>query len=342
MALGVQISAFQYVGIPVLSDVFGYYKAPSAVQIQRVQIAAQTGAAGGNVSVTLIDSAGTILAAGAVAVLASGTDTLDFLLPVPITLAANGVVRAQFTGVDIGTASDLTVNLIGATSQGPDPAPSCCGPCEPQCLPPQGTLLFFPGTAGVTGSTGSTGATGPTGATGATGAAGATGGAGATGPTGPTGANAPTDGALVTLTAASTQTIPDATPTVVEWNLFQYDDDSFWDPLDATKLTIPAGVTRVRLSAGIRWTPDAYGVGNRKIKIRSNPAGVYDANSIWASDDRPGTDSGDATLVTPILEVVAGDYFEVVVEQSRGGTLDILTTPAADNHGNFFCIEVRS
>ena len=147
--------------------------------------------------------------------------------------------------------------------------------------------------------------------------------------------------ASLSLTAGSTQSIGDATPTVVTWGSALFDDAAFFDPTEPTKLKIPAsGVTRIRITSGIRWTPDAYGVGNRKIQIRSNPAGTYDANSIWASDDRPGTDSGDATVTTPIIPVAAGDYFEVVVEQNSGGALDILTTDAAANRGNFFCVEV--
>lgn len=348
MALGVQISSFVLAGVPTLSKVFGYYRAPSAVQIQRIQISAQTGAVGGNVSVTLVDAAGASW--GATAVLASGTSVVDSPIAAPITLAANAVVRGMITGVDNGTASDLVVNLIGATSQGPDPAPSGCGPCAPQCLPPQGTLLFFPGTAGPEGPTGAAGPTGATGPAGAQGATGPQGDIGATGPTGPSGATGATgpagpqgepgaaEGALATLAAASTHSIADATATAVPWDLIQYDDSAFWNIGSPTRLTIPAGVTRVRLSAGIRWT--ANGTGNRKIQIRGNPAGVYDANSIWASLDLVSDDTGDGTVASPIIEVSEADYFEVIVTQNSGGALTIATTSAAANHANFFCCEV--
>lgn len=65
-----------------------------------------------------------------------------------------------------------------------------CGPT--QCLPPQATLLLFPGTQGPTGPTGPLGPTGPQGdpggPTGATGPQGSTGPAGGQGPTGAAGA----------------------------------------------------------------------------------------------------------------------------------------------------------
>lgn len=70
-----------------------------------------------------------------------------------------------------------------------------CGPVQPQCLPPQPTLLFFNGQSGPTGPTGPEGPTGPqgnpggaTGATGSTGPAGV-GVSGATGSIGPSGSD---------------------------------------------------------------------------------------------------------------------------------------------------------
>jgi hypothetical protein len=117
MATGVLISTFSFVGTAILNEIFGYFRAPSSVQIQRVQIAAQVGAAGGNVTVTLVDAAGNPLGGGS-AILASGTKYKDTALPAPITLAPGGVVRAKITGVDGGQGGYLTVNLIGATSQG--------------------------------------------------------------------------------------------------------------------------------------------------------------------------------------------------------------------------------
>lgn len=348
MALGVQISSLPLFGIPTLSQQFGFYGAPSSVQIQRVQISAQIAPAGGDIVVTLVDAVGTSL--GAVITLPSGSPYVDQTLGTPITLAPDNVVRGMITSVDNGTASDLFVNLIGATSQGPAPSPSGCGPCAPQCLPPQASLLFFPGTAGPAGSqgpvgppgvagpsgaAGATGAEGPIGATGPTGPAGDT---GAAGPTGPAGAPASAQGALVQLTTASTQSIADAADATVSWDLFYYDDLGFWSGGAPTRLTIPAGVSRVRLSAGIRWTPNT--VGNRKIRIRGNPAGAFEANAIWAASEHPTGASGDDTIVTGIIPVAEGDYFEVVVTQNSTAPLLLLTTPASANRGNFFGVEV--
>ncbi len=391
MALGVLISSFPYFGVPTLSQVFGYYAAPSAVQIQRIQISAQTLPVGGNITVALINQAGTSYGAGAQATLYSGNGYVDVALAAPITLSPGQVVRAIITEVDSGVAQDLTINLVGATAEG-TPVPSGCGNGGGQeCAPPAAQLLFFKGSvaqevqaAAASAAAAATSATAAAGSATAAGtsASSASGSATAAANSATAAAaqttlaagyatnanNAATASAVyagqsqasataaaasaaaaaasaqgassarVGLAAASTQTIADATPTKVSWDNFQFDDNSFWNIANPTRLTIPAGVTRVRLTAGIRWTPNV--TGERQLRIIANPAGTYDANSVFASDDRPSDNSGDATLDTGILVVTAGMYFELEVEQNSGAPLDILTTSAADNRANFFCIQV--
>lgn len=126
MALGVQISSFVWFGTAILDEVFGFFKADSSVQIQRIQISAQQGAIGGNVTFLLVDSAGTSL--GRTAVLGNGTNYKDAPLSAPLTLTPGKTVRAKFTSVDAGIGGYFTVNLIGATAQG-RVAPCGCGPC---------------------------------------------------------------------------------------------------------------------------------------------------------------------------------------------------------------------
>lgn len=393
MAIGVLISSFPYVGLPVVDAQFGYYKAPSSLTIQRLQLSAQTAPAGGNVTVTLIDQSGNTIA-GATVTLAAGTRGFDQPLVSPIVLSNGGIVSAKITETDIGIASDLVLNLIGATSQGAQPPNGGCGPCSPECPPPSAQMLFFAGSvqtevaqaqaAAAAAAASATEAEASETATAASAAAAA--GSATSAATSATNAAAQVTlaagwatnannaaaasavyasqslasattaaasataaaasaavaaagqpGALLRLTAASTQTIPDATPTAVTWDSIQYDDLSFWSGGNPSRITIPAGVTRVRITGGIRWT--ASGTGERKLKVRSN-GGTYEANSIWGSDDRPSDASGDATITSPILEVTAGQYFELIVEQNSGGGLDIDASTAAGNHANFFCVEV--
>jgi hypothetical protein len=152
MALGVQIATFNFVGAAVLNEIFGYFRAASSVQIQRVQISAQQAPVGGNITITLVNQNGVSL--GASAVLASGTNAADIQLSTTITLGPGAVVRAKITGIDSANIGGfLTVSLIGATSQGSSGGPSgCCS--DDRCLPPSAQLLFFPGTKGDTGPAG--------------------------------------------------------------------------------------------------------------------------------------------------------------------------------------------
>lgn len=386
MATGVTIAGLQYVGAPVLSAVFGFFKTSSGVQIQRLQITAQTPPAGGNISVQLVDESGNAYA-GATVTLPSGASYYDQPLAAPITLGIGRVIRAQITGVDNGTASDITLNIIGATAQGATP-PSGCGPSN--CQPPQAQLLFFAGS--VQNEVAAAEASAAAAASSATSAASSSGSALAAktsaeaaqsgAQTAQTNAAAQVGlaagyavnannaaaassvyagqsqaaataaqaaqaaaeaaaaagvkGARTQINAAATKTIADATPTAVIWDGIQFDDLSFWAAGSPTRITIPTGVTRVRLNAGVRWT--ASGTGERKLKIRSQN-GPYGANAVWAADDRPSDATGDSTVTTGAIDVVAGMYFEAVVEQNSGGPLDLETT-AAENFANFLSVEV--
>lgn len=388
MATGVLISSFAWVGPPVLNAVFGFFKTSAGTQIQRLQITAQTPPVGGNITVELVDQSGTSY--GAEITLPNGNSYYDFPLPAPLSLGLARIVRARFSAVDLGTASDLTLNLIGATAQGSNAPSSCCGPAE--CQPPTAQLLFFQGSvaqeqaaaaasAAVAALSAAAAATSETASANSASAAAVSALAAATsvgaaaasvveaanwatnsnnaasassvyaGQSAASAAAAAVSAAAaadsaggakaarLALTVASVQSIADATPTAVSWDSILFDDSAFWSAGNPSRLTIPAtGVTRVRLTAGIRWT--ANGTGERKIKIRSNPAGIYDANSIWCSDDRPSDDNGDATVDTGIIPVTPGMYFEVLVEQDSGGPLDLNTAGADENHSNFFNLEV--
>lgn len=385
MAIGVLLSSFPYVGLPVLNATFGFFQAPSSVQIQRLQITAQTVPVGGNITVALVNQSGTAYS-GATVTLGAAVPYYDQALAAPITLSPGQIVRAKITAVDGGVASDLTVNLIGATGQGSTAPSGCCPPSE--CQQPTAQLLFFQGSvvqeqaaaaasaaaAALSATAANTSAVAAAASASAASASATAAAASATdaaaqvtqaslwatnannarlaaevfanqaeasaieAAASATAAAAGIPGALLVLSAGSVQTIADATPTAASWSTVQYDDLSFWSAGNPTRITIPADVTRVRLSAGIRWT--ANGTGERKLKIRSNPAGTYEADSIWASDDRPSDDTGDATIVTPPINVVEGMYFELIVEQDSTGALDINTTGAANNRSNFFCVEV--
>ena len=126
MALGVQIASFPYTGTAVLDEIFGGYTAPSAVQIQRLQLSSRMPPIGGNITITLVDVNGGDL--GAEIILPAAWRYRDYGLPAPVTLIAGEAVFAKITGVDLGVAQDFNLILVGATAQGV-PVPICSSCC---------------------------------------------------------------------------------------------------------------------------------------------------------------------------------------------------------------------
>lgn len=130
MALGVQIANFYYSGTAQLDEIFGGYVAPSSVQIQRLQVSARVAATGGNVVFTLVDADGGTYEVSVI--LAASTKFTNYALPAPLTLVAGESVFVKITEVDLGTAQDFNIILIGATPQGPV-VPICAMACGPRC-----------------------------------------------------------------------------------------------------------------------------------------------------------------------------------------------------------------
>jgi hypothetical protein len=140
------------------------------------------------------------------------------------------------------------------------------------------------------------------------------------------------------------QSVPTATEQEVTWQTEITNDldfnvpafKRFFNPANPTRILVPPGVTRVRVTVGIRW--DTSAVGNRSIKIRTPVAGsYYVANTNWASDSRTATTLSDATVSTGVLELDPnnGNYFVVVAEQTSGGNLNIRNT-----EGTYIYIEI--
>lgn len=84
---------------------------------------------------------------------------------------------------------------------------------------------------------------------------------------------------------------------------------------DARFLTVPVGVSRVRLTAGVQWA--ANNTGQRRVSIVRVSGDV-----VVASDARVAAASSDVTLSRE-WDVSSGDAFLVYANQSSGGTLAV-------------------
>ena len=112
---------------------------------------------------------------------------------------------------------------------------------------------------------------------------------------------------------------------IVVWVTIGYDTGGFWSAGSASRLTVPAGVNRARISAQAVHAGDGTGTGALSLAIRRNGAVGY------SGDARQTVDSADLTTATalnaqtPAIEVAAGDYFELDLA-APSGTWDAATT----------------
>jgi len=135
---------------------------------------------------------------------------------------------------------------------------------------------------------------------------------------------------LVELTA--NETIANAINTQIPWDAVVTDTSSIWSAGSPTRLTVPAGASRVKLSGSILFNFNATGV--RTLQLLKNGAAVK--GGIYANNTNP-----DSIYAAPlkgtsaILTVSPGDYFELDVYQNSGGNLDII-----DNANTWFAMEI--
>ena len=127
------------------------------------------------------------------------------------------------------------------------------------------------------------------------------------------------------------QLIPNGLPpTIVSWEDVIEDTGGFFNPALPKRLTIPAGVSRVRIICSCVWLINY--VGCRQMLPKKNgwflyglPVMNYMANNVTT------TDMTNSSYPIPVVE---GDYFEYEVFQSSGAPLYLAMSP-----GTWFGLE---
>lgn len=143
-------------------------------------------------------------------------------------------------------------------------------------------------------------------------------------------------GALVTTIGTPSQSIPNATLQFLNFNTVERDTDSFFNPAVPTRLTVPTGVSKVRLAGQVVFNHQSM-TGLRQVVIKKNfPAGLgwyagVPASTIVANQ----TTTTDVHVSTPVIDVQEGDFFELEVYQSGGVPITALASV-----GTWFTIEV--
>lgn len=132
-------------------------------------------------------------------------------------------------------------------------------------------------------------------------------------------AGAPARAVVPTAQAVRTTTlsIPTGTFTAVPMTAVEADSDNIWASGTPTRLTVrTSGTYMVR---GNLWFNTAIGTGNIAAMIQKNGA-AYPAR-----DDGGGAAGGGSrcTVVSAILDLVAGDYLELVAYQNSAGAVNL-------------------
>lgn len=119
---------------------------------------------------------------------------------------------------------------------------------------------------------------------------------------------------------SANQSIPNNTTTILLFDSELYDTDSIHSTsTNTSRLTVPSGVTKVRLFMHSVFTANV--TGYRQVSLRKNGAAVNGCSY--------STGFGNAAIETTVplvsnrLLVAGGDYFETAVYQNSGGALDV-------------------
>jgi hypothetical protein len=133
-------------------------------------------------------------------------------------------------------------------------------------------------------------------------------------------------GAMVRLTA--TEPVAESTDVAIPRDATVYDTDTFWSAGNPTRLTVPAGVSKVRVKGNTNWT--FGGSGYRHIWVHKNGALFFGT----AKESDQG-DAGVQSIGRGVVNVTPGDYLEFIARQTSGATKNV----AADEL-TWFAIEV--
>ena len=124
------------------------------------------------------------------------------------------------------------------------------------------------------------------------------------------------------------QTISNSSQTNMAWDAEHEDSDGFHDnSTNNTRITIPSGKDGKYLFNGlIKW--NANTTGRRNFLLQKNGSTVTTGDWLW----NPSTVEGFVLCTFSfIASAVATDYFELRVNQSSGGNLDVLSDGAFFN-----------
>ena len=122
-------------------------------------------------------------------------------------------------------------------------------------------------------------------------------------------------GALVKL--KENQPFDSNTYAMAIWGGAIYNTDGYWDPENPTRLTVPKGVTKVKVLASILW--ESNNDGFRQLRLKKNGNYAYGLPYVRYQ----AVSTSGATGTSSVIEVEEGDYFELDVVQTSGKSINL-------------------
>jgi hypothetical protein len=113
--------------------------------------------------------------------------------------------------------------------------------------------------------------------------------------------------------------IANGTETVIAWQAEDVDTDAIWSAGAPTRMTVPPSVTKVRVTANVRW--GSNGTGVRQVLLLRNGVS-FRGGAMSLIGAATSTDHAQ-NITSSVIAVTPGDYFEVAVFQTSGGALNI-------------------
>jgi hypothetical protein len=119
---------------------------------------------------------------------------------------------------------------------------------------------------------------------------------------------------------SASQSLNNGTTTALTFDTEDFDTDAFHNNVtDNSRITIPTGMAgKYEFKASIEFAPDANGY--RRFIFKKNNSSEYRMNAFQAA---PGTLQTSVLSGSIILDLIVGDYVEVVAWQGSGVSLDV-------------------
>jgi hypothetical protein len=124
-------------------------------------------------------------------------------------------------------------------------------------------------------------------------------------------------------------------PVLVPFQSAVYDTDAFWNAGNPSRLTMPAGITKVRLQGSLALKAGATS-GGVYVAFRKNDVGDTIGGGVFTvRQGTSGYTNNDFTAATAVIPVTEGDFFELRVNATTSSWDDIQASPRT-----WFALEV--